>query len=68
MDAAPDHLLLDHLLLDHQGAVASVTMNRPEVLNALNLRMGIELLDVMDRLDGDRSVRVVVLTGTGRAF
>ncbi len=68
MDTAPDHLLFDHLLLDYQGAVASVTMNRPEVLNALNLRMGIELLDVMDRLDGDRSVRVVVLTGAGRAF
>lgn len=59
---------LEHLLVDVDGAVATVTLHRPDVLNALNLRMGVELLAVLDELDADRSVRAVVLTGAGRAF
>lgn len=58
----------DHLLVELDGAVATVTLNRPTVLNALNLRMGVELLAVLDELDADRAVRTVVLTGAGRAF
>lgn len=57
-----------HLTVGLGEGVATITMNRPEVLNALNRRMGIELLDTLDRLDADRSVRCVVLTGAGRAF
>lgn len=59
---------LQHLIVETDGAVATVVLNRPEVLNALNLRMGVELLAVLDRLDADRQVRAVVLTGAGRAF
>ncbi len=58
----------EHLDLAIDGAVATVRLNRPEVLNALNLKMGVELLAVFDQLDADRSVRVVVMTGAGRAF
>jgi len=58
----------DHLAVESDSGVATVVLNRPAVLNALNLRMGVELLDAFDRLDADRSVRVVVLTGAGRAF
>ena len=58
----------EHLILDRHDGVATVTLNRPEVLNALNVRLGIGLLAVLDRLDGERDVRAVVLTGAGRAF
>jgi 2-(1,2-epoxy-1,2-dihydrophenyl)acetyl-CoA isomerase len=56
-----------HLVVE-PGPVTRVTMDRPERLNALNVAMGVELLSALDAADRDRSVRVVVLTGAGRAF
>jgi len=51
------------------GHVARVTLNRPEVLNAMDLRMHEELALVWDEVERDERVRVVVLTGAGtRAF
>ncbi len=50
-------------------AVATVTLNRPEAMNALSRALRIELAATMRRLDADPSVRVVILTGAGtRAF
>ncbi|MFN0089384.1 MAG: enoyl-CoA hydratase/isomerase family protein [Acidimicrobiales bacterium] len=57
-----------YLLVQRDGAVATLVMNRPEKLNALNVRIGVELLDALDVLDRDRDCRAVVLTGAGRAF
>ena len=51
-----------------QDGVATVTLDRPEKLNALTATMAIELLDVYDRIDADDAVRAVVVTGRGRAF
>jgi len=51
-----------------QGATCRLTLSRPERLNALNVRMGVELLQALDDGDRDPDVRVVVLTGAGRAF
>ncbi|PPK61867.1 enoyl-CoA hydratase-related protein [Actinokineospora auranticolor] len=52
-----------------QDRVATVTLDRPEVLNAMDLRTHAELADVWDDLDADDDVWVVVLTGAGdRAF
>lgn len=48
--------------------VATVTLDRPDRLNAFTARMADELLDVLDRTDADDDVRAVVLTGSGRAF
>ncbi|MBM4363254.1 MAG: crotonase/enoyl-CoA hydratase family protein [Deltaproteobacteria bacterium] len=48
--------------------VADVRLNRPEKLNALDLRMFDELVEVGLRIAADRSVRAVVLSGEGRAF
>ncbi|MEU1838210.1 enoyl-CoA-hydratase DpgD [Micromonospora chersina] len=49
--------------------VARVTLDRPEVLNAMDLRMHAELAEVWDDVEADDDVRVVVLTGAGdRAF
>ena len=51
------------------GAIAVVTLNRPEALNALNLEMRDLLPQVLDGLTADDAVRAVVLTGAGgRAF
>jgi len=60
---------MDTIALEQSGAVATVTLNRPNVLNALNLLMLEELAQTFARLDADESVRVVILTGSGpRAF
>lgn len=58
----------EHLLFDVKNAVATITLNRPAQLNALNVRIGVELLDAIGRCAADAAVRVVVLTGAGRAF
>ncbi len=50
------------------GPVATVTLSRPEALNALTPSMLVELGDELHRLAHDDAVRVVVLTGEGRAF
>lgn len=54
---------------DVAEAVAHVTLSRPSVLNALNVRMLEELRDAFARVDDDRAIRVAILTGSGdRAF
>jgi enoyl-CoA hydratase len=57
------------ILLERSGAVATVTLNRPAVLNALNLEMLGELSAAFAELDADDSLRAVVVTGAGpKAF
>jgi enoyl-CoA hydratase/carnithine racemase len=51
-----------------EGPVATVKMNRPEALNALNSKMVQDLVNAFDALEADDSVRCVVLTGSDRAF
>src|SRR5690625_544880 len=48
--------------------VATITLDRPDRLNTFTVRMYEELVDAFDRVDGDDDVRVVVITGRGRAF
>ncbi|MDG2112442.1 MAG: enoyl-CoA hydratase/isomerase family protein, partial [Actinomycetota bacterium] len=57
-----------HLEVTTDGGVRTLTMNRPAKLNALNIRMGIEMLEALAECDRDREVRAVVLTGAGRGF
>jgi 2-(1,2-epoxy-1,2-dihydrophenyl)acetyl-CoA isomerase len=57
-----------HLLVQRDGGVLTITMNRPEVLNAFNDVMLAELTEAMQAAARDESVRCVVLTGAGRAF
>jgi enoyl-CoA hydratase len=60
---------MDTLLLERDGAVAIVTINRPQVLNALNSQTLDELRRAVLDLKRDESVRVVILTGAGaKAF
>ncbi|MGW5974768.1 enoyl-CoA hydratase [Streptomyces sp. NPDC055186] len=58
----------DCVLVEHDGAVATVTLNRPLRRNALNSALIRELSATMARLTDDARVRAVVLTGAGDAF
>jgi enoyl-CoA hydratase/carnithine racemase len=48
--------------------IATITMNRPEQLNAFTPRMMLEMIDAFDQTDGDDDVRAVIVTGAGRGF
>ncbi len=50
------------------GAVAVLTLHRPEALNTMNLRMREELYECVTEIRDDRSIRAVVITGAGEAF
>ena len=50
---------------DHIGII---TLNRPEVLNALNREMVHEIIESLERFDQDEGVRVIVIASNGRAF
>src|SRR5215470_7189584 len=54
--------------LDVRGEVARITFDRPHVLNAGNSRFATDLRDAVADIEARRDVRVVVLTGAGRAF
>jgi 2-(1,2-epoxy-1,2-dihydrophenyl)acetyl-CoA isomerase len=56
------------LLVDRSGPVATITLNRPEARNALDLEMRRELLAALDDLEADAGARVLVLTGAGGHF
>ena len=58
----------EHLRIGHGDAVATVTLARPDVRNALNAELAGELKRCMEELAGDDGVRVVVLTGEGDFF
>jgi enoyl-CoA hydratase/carnithine racemase len=63
--ATPEY---EQIRYDVVDGIATVTLNRPDRLNAFTARMADELIDAFDRTDGDDAVRVVVLTGAGRGF
>ena len=56
------------LLVTEADGVATLTMNRPDSLNALGGNMLTEMLEALTRIAGDMSVGCVVLTGAGRGF
>ncbi|MDT5132794.1 MAG: 2-(1,2-epoxy,2-dihydrophenyl)acetyl-CoA isomerase [Mycobacterium sp.] len=56
------------VLADTFGAVRVLTLNRPDKLNAIDIPLRLALAEAIDAADQDRSVRAVVLTGSGRAF
>lgn len=64
----PDPLPYETLLFEESDHVAFVTLNRPEVLNAMDSRMLAELADVGERINRTTTLRAAVFTGSGRAF
>ena len=67
-----ENLLLDFFEIapevDPEPKIARITFNRPHVLNAVSTATVQEMIAVMRRLQADERVRVVILTGAGRAF
>ncbi|GAA2687683.1 crotonase/enoyl-CoA hydratase family protein [Actinoplanes palleronii] len=57
-----------HALVEQHGPILVVTMNRPQVRNALSAEMMAIMRDAWDRVDEDPAIRVAVLTGAGGAF
>jgi enoyl-CoA hydratase/carnithine racemase len=56
------------LLYSVEDGIATITLNRPEKLNAFNTRMMQDMIAAFDETDRDDDVRVVIVTGAGRAF
>ena len=56
------------LLENKSGRIATLTMNRPDRLNALSSDMIVSMIEAFTRLDKDESVGAIVLTGAGRGF
>jgi 2-(1,2-epoxy-1,2-dihydrophenyl)acetyl-CoA isomerase len=57
-----------HVLYEVRDAVATITLNRPEALNAMLPEMNDRLPELVGEADRDEAVRVIVLTGAGKAF
>src|SRR5215211_1088637 len=58
----------EELLYGVDGAIATITLNAPQRMNTISGPMLKQLTDALVRANEDREVRVVILTGTGRAF
>ena len=56
------------IIVEQRGAAVLVRLNRPDKLNAINIEMAAELLDMFAKAETDRSVIAVVLAGNERAF
>ena len=56
------------LRFDVTGRVATITLDRPDALNAMTVPLKRELLEVLTAVRRDATVRAVILTGAGRAF
>jgi enoyl-CoA hydratase/carnithine racemase len=56
------------VLVDGRDGVATITLNRPQKLNALSADLVAALADALDQIEGDGGYRAIVITGAGRAF
>jgi enoyl-CoA hydratase/carnithine racemase len=59
---------MEQITTELEGRILTITLNRPERLNAWTPTMARELLEAFDRADGDDGVRAVIVTGAGRGF
>jgi methylglutaconyl-CoA hydratase len=64
----PDAASYTTLLYEKDGAIATITLNRPDRRNAISSTMIEEVLGVLNAAEADSVVRVIILTGAGRAF
>lgn len=58
----------EQIIYDVADGIATITLNRPDKLNAFTGTMMAEMIDAFDRIDADDAVRCVIVTGAGRAF
>lgn len=67
-EAAKEKEMYEQILYEVSDPIASITLNRPEVLNAWTPRMGVEVKHAVARAEEDQRVVVIVLSGAGRGF
>src|SRR5215216_7556283 len=60
--------MYEHILVSEADCILTITLNRPDKLNAFIGHMRRDLAEALEHAGSDRSVRVVVITGAGRAF
>src|SRR3954451_17573159 len=58
----------EQIIYEVADGVATITLNRPEALNAFTGTMMTEIIDAFDKIDADNEVRAVIVTGAGRGF
>src|SRR6478609_10251356 len=56
------------ILFDINDGIATLTLNRPDRFNAFNEQQSFDVMDALKKVEKDKSVRVVILTGAGKAF
>ena len=56
------------IILEKKNGIATLTLNRPETLNAVNAEMAEETTDAIDEVGKDENTRVLIVTGAGRSF
>ena len=61
-------MTFENLIYEKKDAIGYLTLNRPDRLNALNAALLAEFREALDVLEDDPDIRVVILTGAGRAF
>lgn len=61
-------IVLECTLYEKRSSIAWVTLNRPEVLNALNRMLWREIYENLDQAEKDEEIRAIIITGAGRAF
>src|SRR4051812_49791740 len=62
-------MVYEHILVDVEDGVATLTLNRPAQLNAMNRKLGRELRDAVKQAEADDAIGCIVITGAGdRAF
>jgi 2-(1,2-epoxy-1,2-dihydrophenyl)acetyl-CoA isomerase len=60
--------MYEHILVNEDNGILTITLNRPDKLNAFIGHMRRDLAEALESAGSDRTVRVVVITGAGRAF
>jgi len=58
----------DTILFNVNEGIATLTLNRPEVFNAFNEQQSYDVMDALKKIEKDKSIRVLILTGAGKAF
>ena len=59
---------MEHIIVDTENGVRTLTLNRPERLNAVNDKLSTEIIQAIQEGSADDEVRVIVITGSGRGF
>ncbi len=61
-------MALETIIFEKRENIAYITFNRPEVLNAISTQLLTDLRQAIDEIERDKEIRVVIITGAGRAF